>query len=51
MVEFGGVENTSFSFGVKIQNAIESITGGGEVKMVQELINNRQGIEPMYLYE
>lgn len=51
VVEFGGVENTSFSFGVKIQNAIESITGGGEVKMVQELINNRQGIEPMYLYE
>src|SRR5699024_10766464 len=25
VVEFGGVENTSFSYGVKIQNAIESI--------------------------
>lgn len=51
VVEIGGVQTTSFPFGVKIQNAIESITGGGEVKMVQELINNRQGVEPMYLYE
>ena len=51
VVEFGGTPSTSFPFGVKIQNALEGITGGGEVKMVQELINNRQGAEPMYLYE
>src|SRR5699024_7094625 len=51
VVEFGGAQTTSFPFGVKVQNALERITGGGEVKMVQELINNRQGAEPMYLYE
>lgn len=51
VVEFGGMESTSFPFGVKAQGFIENIVGGSEVKMVQELINNRQGIEPMYLYE
>lgn len=51
VVEIGGIESTTFPFGVKAQGLIENIVGGSEVKMVQELINNRQGIEPMYLYE
>lgn len=51
VVEFGNAEMSSFPFGVKVKNALQNVVGGGEVKMVQELINNRQGIEPMYLYE
>lgn len=51
VVEFGGAASTSFPFGAKIESLAENITGGGEAKMVQELINNRQGAKPMYLYE
>lgn len=51
VVEFGGMESSTFPFGVKAPGFVKNIVGGSEVKMVQELINNRQGIEPMYLYE
>lgn len=51
VVEFGGPNSSSLPFGVKIQSALQNLTSGGEVKMVQELIDNRQGVQPMYLYE
>ena len=51
VVEFDGGYNSSFPFGVQIKSAISDLFGGGEVRMVQELIDNRQGVQPMYLYE
>ena len=51
VVEVGGESSSTLPFGVKINSALQNLLGGGEVKMVQELIDNRQGVQPMYLYE
>lgn len=45
----GGFANVSLSY--KVSELIGEVTGQSDVARVESLINNRQGMQPMYLYQ
>lgn len=52
IVEYGydnSFANISFSY--KVKDFIGEVTGNSDIQRVETLINDRQGMQPMYLYE
>lgn len=52
IIEYG--YDTSFaniSLSSKVKNMVGEITGKSDIERVESLINNRQGMQPMYLYQ
>src|SRR5699024_10025494 len=52
VIEYGYANNFA---GINLSSGIESIfgeiTGQNDVARVEQMINNRQGLQPMYLYD
>ncbi|AKG74258.1 signal peptide peptidase SppA [Salinicoccus halodurans] len=51
VIEYGAGGANNFSLSYKAKSLISDITGRSEIDKIESLLDNRQGMTPMYLYE
>lgn len=52
IIEYGYDDSfANISFTYKVKDFIGEVTGQSDIQRVESLINNRQGMQPMYLYQ
>ncbi len=51
IIEYGYNGSNNFSLSYKAKSLISDLTGRSDIAKIESLIDNRQGMTPMYLYE
>ena len=51
VIEYGRGGNNQISFSYKAKSFINGLFGDTEIAQIESLLKNRQGVQPMYLYE
>lgn len=51
VVEYGYNSSSSIPFSNKAKEFVNNMFGNSEITQIESLLNNRQGVQPMYLYE
>src|SRR5699024_5063655 len=51
IIEYGYNGHNNFSLSYKAKNLLSEITGRSDIDKIESLLDNRQGMTPMYLYE
>lgn len=51
VIEYGYNGHNNFSLSYKAKNLLSEITGRSDIDKIESLLDNRQGMTPMYLYE
>ncbi|WP_020007514.1 signal peptide peptidase SppA [Salinicoccus albus] len=51
VVEYGQNSNSNIPFSAQAKEFVGNLFGNNEIAKIESLLNNRQGVQPMYLYE